>query len=72
MVLGSMMEADKRLREHEILVRNQKKILRDAEVWRRYEEDYQAQASASSREGGGGDGGAGKGRIDHSIRREEE
>jgi hypothetical protein len=71
MVLGSMMEADKRLREHEILVRNQKKILRDAEVWRRYEEDYQAQASASSREGRGRGGGAEKGRIDQSIRREE-
>ena len=48
MVLGSMMEADRRLREHEIFVRNQKKVLRDAEVWRRYEEDYSQQSQSTS------------------------
>ena len=40
MTAGSMIEADRRLRAHEVAVRNQKKIARDAEVWRRYEADY--------------------------------
>lgn len=40
MVLGSMIEADQRLRAHEAVVRHHKKIARDAEVWRRYEEEY--------------------------------
>jgi len=40
MTAGSMIEADRRLRAHEVAVRNQRKIARDAEVWRRYEEDY--------------------------------
>ncbi|EMC96894.1 hypothetical protein BAUCODRAFT_23319 [Baudoinia panamericana UAMH 10762] len=40
MTIGSMIEADKRLRAHERLVRREKTIARDAEVWRRYEEDY--------------------------------
>jgi uncharacterized membrane protein YgcG len=77
MVLGSMMEADRRLREHEVLVRNQKKVLRDAEVWRRYEEDYSrsspssagssatstAAGLASSSRRGGGESGGGDNRI---------
>ncbi|RMY52990.1 hypothetical protein D0863_14087 [Hortaea werneckii] len=37
MTLGSMIEADQRLRRHELLIRQQKKLHRDAEVWRRYE-----------------------------------
>lgn len=40
MTIGSMIEADNRLRQHELWVRTQKKIARDAEVWRRYEADY--------------------------------
>ncbi|KAK5111257.1 hypothetical protein LTR62_005285 [Meristemomyces frigidus] len=40
MTIGSMIEADKRLREHEVVVRRQKVMRRDAEVWRRYESDY--------------------------------
>jgi len=40
MTLGSMIEADRRLRAHEIVVRQQKKVARDAEVWRRYEQDF--------------------------------
>jgi hypothetical protein len=40
MTIGSMIEADKRLREHEVVVRRQKVMRRDAEVWRRYEADY--------------------------------
>ncbi|KAK5166123.1 uncharacterized protein LTR77_008384 [Saxophila tyrrhenica] len=39
MCIGSMIEADKRLRAHELLMRQRKRIARDAEVWRRYEEE---------------------------------
>lgn len=45
MTIGSMIEADRRLRTHEAAVRNHKKIARDAEVWRRYEEDYLERAA---------------------------
>ncbi|GAB7360263.1 hypothetical protein MBLNU230_g8023t1 [Neophaeotheca triangularis] len=47
MTLGSMVEADKRLRSHEIHVRHQKKLARDAEVWRRYEADYLGKVAPS-------------------------
>ncbi|KAK3673676.1 hypothetical protein LTR78_006581 [Recurvomyces mirabilis] len=40
MTLGSMIEADKRLREHEVVVRRQKVMRRDAEVWKRYEAEF--------------------------------
>nr|OQO20654.1 hypothetical protein B0A51_10661 [Rachicladosporium sp. CCFEE 5018] len=46
MTAGSMIEADRRLRSHEVLVRNQKKVARDAEVWRRYEAEYLGKAAA--------------------------
>jgi hypothetical protein len=49
MTAGSMIEADRRLRGHEVLVRNQKKIARDAQVWRQYEAEYLGK-------GAGGDG----------------
>jgi hypothetical protein len=35
-----MIEADNRLRAHERLMRKRKALARDAEVWRKYEEDY--------------------------------
>ena len=38
---GSMIEADRRLRAHEVVVRQQKKVARDAEVWKRYEDEYE-------------------------------
>jgi len=41
MTIGSMIEADQRLREHEKIVRRERRITRDAEVWRRYEADYE-------------------------------
>ena len=40
MVFGSMIEADNRLRAHEWRVRQNKKIARDTEVWRKYEQEY--------------------------------
>ena len=39
MTFGSVVEADRRLRLHGAAVRRQKMINRDAEVWRRWEED---------------------------------
>lgn len=48
MTAGSMIEADRRLRQHEVLVRNQKKVARDAAVWRQYEEEYLGKASEAN------------------------
>ena len=48
MTFGSIIEADRRLRMHGAWQRQQKKVLRDAEVWRRYEEDYELQGRSSS------------------------
>lgn len=41
MTAGAIIDADRRLIAHEKMMRNRKKVARDAEVWRRYEEDYQ-------------------------------
>ncbi|KAF9881159.1 imidazoleglycerol-phosphate dehydratase [Colletotrichum karsti] len=40
MVLGSMLEADHRLREYEAKVRMQKRILRDRAKWERFEQEF--------------------------------
>ncbi|TDZ12886.1 hypothetical protein C8034_v011633 [Colletotrichum sidae] len=40
MVLGSMLEADNRLREYEAKVRMQKRILRDRAKWERFEQEF--------------------------------
>ena len=48
MAIGSMIEADKRLRLHEVQMRRFKRTARDAEVWRRYEEDFNVRQSSSS------------------------
>lgn len=56
---GSMIEADKRLRLHEVQMRRHKRTVRDAEVWRRYEEDFnisKAAASSPSSDNGKSDG----------------
>ncbi|KXT17571.1 hypothetical protein AC579_6164 [Pseudocercospora musae] len=55
MTAGAIIEADRRLIAHEVVMRNRKKIARDAAVWRAYEEDYQqlldeAKAEAASKE----------------------
>lgn len=58
-----MIEADKRMRAHEVVVRQQKRIARDAEVWRRYEAEFEgrgasdvvsANSGAELRKGGSG------------------
>ncbi|PNS15545.1 hypothetical protein CAC42_804 [Sphaceloma murrayae] len=48
MTFGSIIEADRRLIQHEVYVRQQKKIARDAEVWRRYEDEYQRASQSST------------------------
>jgi len=48
MTFGSIVEADRRLRIHGAWQRQQKKVIRDAEVWRRYEEDYDLQRKTGS------------------------
>ncbi|KAF2446123.1 hypothetical protein P171DRAFT_471737 [Karstenula rhodostoma CBS 690.94] len=45
MILGSMIEADKRMIAYEHHVRHQKRLRRDMEVWRRYEEDFEARGT---------------------------
>lgn len=52
MTLGSMIEADKRLREHEHLVRRQKRFARDAAVWQRYEDDVGGRHGVGVNDGG--------------------
>ena len=42
MTLGSMIEADRRLREHEVKVRQYKKLQRDAAVWQKYEQEFES------------------------------
>ncbi len=45
MTIGSMIEADRRLRTYELSMRMHKRLARDAEVGRRYEEDHQGRPS---------------------------
>jgi hypothetical protein len=52
MTLGSMMEADRRLLAFEQRVRHQRRIARDTEVWRRFEEDFEERGTP----GVGGEG----------------
>ncbi|KAK7534361.1 uncharacterized protein J3D65DRAFT_483392 [Phyllosticta citribraziliensis] len=40
MIFGSMIEADRRLIQHEQVMRAQKRLVRDAEMWRHYEEEF--------------------------------
>lgn len=57
-----MVEADRRLIAHEQLMRAQKRRVRDAEMWRQYEEEFEDDvgaepASAAAGRGGGAQGG---------------
>ncbi|QIW98390.1 hypothetical protein AMS68_003908 [Peltaster fructicola] len=40
MTFGGVIEADKYLRQHGRIMRSRKQMIRDAEVWRRYEAEY--------------------------------
>ena len=41
MILGGYLEADKRFVAYGHRMRYQKSLARDAEIWRRYEEDFE-------------------------------
>lgn len=41
MILGGMLEADKRMINYQHQVRYQKRLTRDMEVWRQYEESFE-------------------------------
>jgi hypothetical protein len=44
MVLGSSIEADRRIRLYEAKVRMEKRMMRDRAVWDKYEDSYQQSA----------------------------
>lgn len=52
MIFGSMIEADRRMVAYEHRVRHHKRMARDMEVWRRYEEDFESRGTP----GVGGEG----------------
>ena len=52
MILGGMLGADQRIIAYEHRIRHQKRIARDVEVWRRYEEEYESRGTP----GVGGEG----------------
>ncbi|KAF1957361.1 hypothetical protein CC80DRAFT_42752 [Byssothecium circinans] len=52
MILGGMLEADDRIRKYEHMIRHQKRLAKDMEVWRRYEEDFESKGTP----GVGGEG----------------
>ena len=41
MIVGGYLEADRRMGQYTRHVRNQKRLARDMEIWRRYEETYE-------------------------------
>lgn len=50
MTFGSIVEADRRLIAHEKFVRNRKKVEKDAEVWRMYEQDFERSQNEARKE----------------------
>ncbi|KAF2755948.1 hypothetical protein EJ05DRAFT_83370 [Pseudovirgaria hyperparasitica] len=50
MTFGSIVGAEKRLRQHELDVRREKKFKRDAEVWRRFEVDFEESGTSEASE----------------------
>ena len=40
MILGSMIEADYKMRQYEAYVRSQRRLARDRAVWEKFERDY--------------------------------
>jgi hypothetical protein len=45
MILGGYLEADKRMVNYQHRIRHHKRLARDMEVWRRYEESYEAKGT---------------------------
>jgi hypothetical protein len=52
MIVGSMIEADKRMIAYEHRMRHHKRMARDMELWRQYEEDFEQKGTP----GVGGEG----------------
>jgi hypothetical protein len=52
MILGSMIEADKRIIAYEHRVRHQKRMAADMQLWRHYEEEFEKKGTP----GVGGEG----------------
>lgn len=52
MILGGMIEADRRIMAYEHRMRHYKRMARDMELWRRYEEDFEEKGTP----GVGGEG----------------
>ncbi|KAF2738560.1 hypothetical protein EJ04DRAFT_509448 [Polyplosphaeria fusca] len=52
MILGGMLEADRRTIAYQHRMRHQKRMARDMEVWRRFEEDFESKGTP----GVGGEG----------------
>jgi hypothetical protein len=48
MTLGSMMEADRRLREYESRVRLERKFKKDQAVWKKWESEVEGSGSLRS------------------------
>lgn len=40
MIMGACLEADHRIREYEVMVRMQKRMIRDRAVWESYEREF--------------------------------
>ncbi|KAI9811002.1 MAG: hypothetical protein M1827_005734 [Pycnora praestabilis] len=72
MTVGSMIEADRRLRDYEVIVRRNKRLARDQAVWDRYEmlvvED-EGRGSVEGRERLGESGGGVEGKDDKNGER---
>jgi len=49
MILGGMLEADKRMIRYQHQVRYQKRLARDMAVWRQYEESYEEREARGER-----------------------
>lgn len=52
MILGSMIEADRRIINYEHRIRHQKRMAKDMQLWRQYEEDFEKKGTP----GVGGEG----------------
>jgi hypothetical protein len=45
MIFGGIVEGDRRMIAYEHHVRHRKRMARDMELWRRYEEDYESKGT---------------------------
>lgn len=49
MTLGSIIGAERRVKDYEVRMRRLRRVRKDAEVWRKYEEDYANQGKSHQR-----------------------